>query len=54
MNRQGAAWRDPDPRRAIGQKIWDAPTLKAYPQHIRADKRGGRGGGQGRAVHDRK
>jgi PAS domain S-box-containing protein len=34
MNETKAAWRDPDPRRAIGAKIWDAPTLLAYPRHI--------------------
>jgi PAS domain S-box-containing protein len=34
MNQTLAAWRDPDPRAAIGGKIWDSPTLKAYPQHI--------------------
>jgi PAS domain S-box-containing protein len=34
MNQTKAAWRDPDPRRAIGGKVWDSPTLKNYPQHI--------------------
>ena len=34
MNATKAPWRDAEPRRAIGSKIWDAPTLKAYPQHI--------------------
>jgi PAS domain S-box-containing protein len=33
LNRKEAAWRDPDPDSAIGRKIWDAPTLEAYPQH---------------------
>jgi hypothetical protein len=28
-----------DPRRAVGHKIWDAPTLQAYPQHIALMKR---------------
>ena len=33
MNRTTAAWRDPHPEQAIGGKLWDAPTLKAFPQH---------------------
>jgi PAS domain S-box-containing protein len=33
LNRKQAAWRAEDPRRAVGQKIWDAPTLAVYPQH---------------------
>ena len=34
MNRTKTSWRAPDPTRAIGKKIWDAPTMLAYPQHI--------------------
>jgi PAS domain S-box-containing protein len=34
MNQTRASWRDPDPRRAIGGKVWDSPTLRNYPQHI--------------------
>ncbi len=34
LNQTKAVWRDADPRRAIGGKIWDSPTLRAYPQHI--------------------
>jgi PAS domain S-box-containing protein len=34
LNRKEAVWRAEDPRRAIGLKIWDSPTLKAYPQHV--------------------
>ena len=34
LNSKSATWRDPDPRRAIGSKVWEAPTLQAYPQHI--------------------
>jgi len=34
MNQTHASWRDPEPRRAIGGKLWDAPTMQAYPQHI--------------------
>jgi PAS domain S-box-containing protein len=33
LNRKQAAWRAEDPRRAVGQKIWEAPTLAVYPQH---------------------
>jgi PAS domain S-box-containing protein len=34
INHVQAIWRDPHPQRAVGQKIWDAPTMLAYPQHI--------------------
>jgi PAS domain S-box-containing protein len=34
MNRKEASWRDLEPDLAVGRKIWDSPTLKAYPQHI--------------------
>ena len=34
VNRKSAGWRDPDSRRAIGRKIWESPTMLAYPQHI--------------------
>src|SRR5215210_9014536 len=33
LNRKEAVWRDPEPSNAVGKKIWDAPTLQAYPQH---------------------
>ena len=33
LNRKEATWRDPDHDGAIGKKIWEAPTLQAYPQH---------------------
>ena len=33
MNRTQASWRDPHPERAIGGKLWDAPTLNAFPHH---------------------
>ncbi len=35
LNRTRTAWREPDPTLAIGGKLWDAPTLARYPQHIR-------------------
>ncbi len=34
LNHKLAVWRDPNPTNAIGKKIWDAPTLQNYPQHI--------------------
>ena len=34
INHVQAIWRDPHPQRAVGKKIWDAPTMLAYPQHI--------------------
>jgi PAS domain S-box-containing protein len=39
LNQTKAVWRDTDPRQAIGRKIWDSPTLLAYPQHIGLIKR---------------
>ena len=39
LNRKEAIWRDPDADKALGQKIWDAPTMQAYPQHIPMMKR---------------
>ena len=33
LNRTRTAWRDPNPERAIGRKLWEAPTVAAYPQH---------------------
>jgi PAS domain S-box-containing protein len=39
LNRKEAAWRDTHYDQAIGVKIWDAPTLRAYPQHIPLLKR---------------
>ena len=34
LNRKSAPWRDPDPAHSVGQKLWDSPTMSAYPQHI--------------------
>jgi PAS domain S-box-containing protein len=39
LNRKEAAWRDTNYDQAIGGKIWDAPTLHAYPQHVPLLKR---------------
>jgi PAS domain S-box-containing protein len=33
MNSKEAPWRSANANEAIGKKIWDAPTLQAYPQH---------------------
>ena len=33
MNSKKASWRAANADEAIGRKIWDAPTLEAYPQH---------------------
>jgi len=34
LNRKEAPWRSENFRDSIGAKIWDAPTLAMYPQHI--------------------
>jgi PAS domain S-box-containing protein len=34
LNRKDAGWRASNFRDAVGVKIWDAPTLKMYPQHV--------------------
>ena len=33
QNRKPAAWRPANTAQAIGRKIWDGPTMTAYPQH---------------------
>jgi PAS domain S-box-containing protein len=33
LNRTQASWRNPDPLKAVGKKLWEAPTLAAYPEH---------------------
>ena len=38
INRVSTSWRDPNPDRSLGGKIWDAPTMQAYPEHIPAMK----------------
>ena len=35
VNSTQASWRDSNPRASIGGKLWEAPTLAAYPQHVR-------------------
>ncbi|MFL6830295.1 MAG: PAS domain S-box protein [Sphingomicrobium sp.] len=39
VNRKQAPWRSKNARDAVGRKIWDSPTLAAYPQHHRLMKR---------------
>ena len=38
INRVSTPWRDSNPDRSLGGKIWDAPTMLAYPEHIPAMK----------------
>ncbi len=34
VNNRREAWRDNNPTEAIGNKLWDAPTMRHYPQHV--------------------
>jgi len=34
VNHRKETWRHDRPDEAIGKKLWEAPTLQAYPQHI--------------------
>jgi PAS domain S-box-containing protein len=40
VNNRREAWRHEDPGEAIGQKLWNAPTMRAYPQHAPLMKKG--------------
>ena len=40
VNNRRESWRHPNPDEAIGQKLWDAPTLRTYPQHVAVMKQG--------------
>jgi PAS domain S-box-containing protein len=33
LNRTQASWRDAETGTAVGSKLWDGPTMLAYPQH---------------------
>jgi PAS domain S-box-containing protein len=33
VNNRREAWRHSNPSESVGRKIWDAPTMAAYPQH---------------------
>ena len=39
LNRKEAPWRAKNVRDAVGRKLWDAPTLQHYPQHVDLMKR---------------
>ena len=40
VNNRREMWRHPNPDDAIGQKLWDSPTMQAYPQHIPVMRKG--------------
>jgi PAS domain S-box-containing protein len=40
VNNRREAWRNPDPSKSLGEKLWDAPTMRAYPQHAAVMKKG--------------
>src|SRR6185295_4439334 len=40
VNNRREMWRHPEPKDAVGKKLWDAPTMTAYPQHRATMKRG--------------
>ena len=40
VNNRQESWRDPNPDNAIGKKLWDAPTMRNYPQHQATMKEG--------------
>jgi PAS domain S-box-containing protein len=48
LNRKQAPWRATNSRDAIGKKIWDAPTLTLYPQHVELMKKAVQGAAAGK------
>ena len=40
VNNRRESWRHPKPEDAIGQKLWESPTMLAYPQHVPVMKKG--------------
>lgn len=34
VNNRREVWRHPEPAEAIGHKLWEAPTMLSYPQHV--------------------
>ena len=40
VNNRREVWRYENPDEAVGKKLWDAPTMQAYPQHTATMKRG--------------
>ena len=47
VNRTAAPWRDPEPAQAIGSKLWNSPTMKAFPEHVAIMKEGVRAAAAG-------
>ena len=39
VNNRREVWRHPAPEDSLGKKLWDAPTIAAYPQHRELMKR---------------
>ena len=40
VNNRRESWRHPHPDDAIGQKLWESPTMRKYPQHQAVMKEG--------------
>jgi len=40
VNNRREVWRHPDPSEAVGHKLWNAPTMRAYPQHVEVMRKG--------------
>jgi len=40
VNNRREMWRHPNPEEGIGKKLWEAPTVQAYPQHVAVMKEG--------------
>jgi PAS domain S-box-containing protein len=40
VNNKREMWRHPNPSDALGKKLWDAPTMRAFPQHVALMKEG--------------
>ena len=40
VNNRREIWRHKDPSEAVGQKLWNAPTMQAYPQHVDLMRKG--------------
>jgi PAS domain S-box-containing protein len=39
VNNRREVWRHNSPAEAVGKKLWDAPTMAAYPQHVAVMKK---------------
>ena len=48
VNNRREVWRHPDPSEAVGHKLWDAPTMRAYPQHVEVMRKGIRAAAKGK------